>query len=74
MITPLQGTALYGLHKAQQGMHTAASRIVQAPHAASDELNRSFAELKQHRNAAVANVKVLSAADRTIGTLLDELA
>jgi hypothetical protein len=34
-------------------------------------MTRAIVELKQHENAAKANIKTLKVADRTLGSLLD---
>ncbi|RMG36685.1 MAG: hydrolase, partial [Gammaproteobacteria bacterium] len=66
-----------GLQRARQGMRTAANEIARSPIKDSRrpvDLNRSLVELKQHENAARANIKTLKTAFDTVGTLLDEMA
>ena len=75
MIDGIHKTALQGLARSQQGVAKAADDIARFPIKGSKtDLNRSLLELRQHELAAKANVETLKTADKTLGTLLDEMA
>lgn len=75
MIKPLSQVALQGFQRAQQGMVKSANAIARQPLTQDQgDVNRSMLELRQHEQAAKANVQALKAADQTIGSLLDEMA
>jgi hypothetical protein len=72
MINKLSNTALLGIHRSTQGMARSAAEIARAS-LPGDRTNmtRAMVELKQHEQAAKANVKTLAASDRLLGSLLD---
>ena len=75
MIDGIHKTALQGLARSQRGVAKAADDIARFPIKGSKtDLNRSLLELRQHELAAKANVETLKTADKTLGTLLDEMA
>ena len=72
MINKLGNTALQGIQRSTQGMARSAAEIARAGKP-DDKTNmtRALIELKQHEQAAKANIKTLATADKTLGALLD---
>jgi hypothetical protein len=72
VINKLGNIGLQGLERSRQGMARSAADIAKAVKP-SDRTNmtRAIIELKQHENAAKANIKTLEVADKTLGSLLD---
>lgn len=72
MIGKLGSTALEGIQRSSQGMLHNASEIARATTPADGKnLTEALVGLKQHEQAAKANVKTLETADKLIGSLLD---
>jgi hypothetical protein len=72
MIGKIGNIAVQGIHRAAQGLERSASAIARAGRSGSTEdMTRALVELKQHEQAAKANVKTLKTADKAIGSLLD---
>lgn len=72
MIGKIGNIAVQGIHRATQGLERSASAIARAGRSGSTaDMTRAMVELKQHEQAAKANIKTLQAADKTIGSLLD---
>ncbi len=72
MISKLGNTALQGIQRSTQGMTRSAVEIARAGKPGDrTNMTRAIVELKQHENAAKANMKTLAAADRMLGSLLD---
>lgn len=72
MIGKLGNTAFQGLQRSQQGMARSAAEIARATKPADrTTMTRAIVELKQHENAAKANIKTLATADQALGSLLD---
>ncbi len=75
MISKLGNTAVQGIHRSTQGMARSAGAIARAgQHGDTSDMTRAMVELKQHEHAAKANMKVLAATDRMLGSLLDTKA
>jgi hypothetical protein len=75
MIKPLTHIALQGIQRSQRNAAQAASDIARYPvKGQQSDLNRSLLQLRQQENITKANVRTLETADKTLGTLLDELA
>lgn len=72
MISKLGNTAIQGLQRSTQGMARSAAEIARA-NTPGEKTNvaRAMVELKQHEQAAKANIKTLQTADRMLGSLLD---
>lgn len=72
MIGKIGNIAVQGIHRATQGLERSAGAIARAGrNGSTEDMTRALVELKQHEQAAKANMKTLKAADRTLGTLLD---
>ena len=72
MISKLGATALQGFQRSQQGMARSAAEIARATKPADrTTMTRAMVELKQHENAAKANIKTLETERETLGALLD---
>lgn len=72
MISKLGNTALQGIQRSTQGMLRSANEIAQTNRPGdTPDITRAMVELKQHEQAAKANIKTLSAADSMLGSLLD---
>lgn len=72
MISKLGHIAMQGVQRSTQGMARSAAEIARASKPGDKtNMTRAMVELKQHENAAKANIKTLSAADRMLGSLLD---
>ncbi|MCB1787355.1 MAG: hydrolase [Chromatiaceae bacterium] len=72
MISKLGNTALQGLQRSTQGMTRSAVEIARASRPGDQSnMTRAMVELKQHEQAAKANIKTLATADRVLGSLLD---
>ena len=74
-ITPIKGTTLQGIQRGLQGIRANAAEIAR-PHHASNSIPakdsvRAMVELHQNARQATASVKVFSAAEQMIGSLLD---
>jgi len=72
MISKLSQTAVQGIQRSTQGMARSAAQIARAS-LPGDRTNmtRAMVELKQHEQAAKANIKTLATSDKLIGSLLD---
>ena len=72
MISKLGNSALSGIARSTQGMARSATEIARASQPGDQpNITRAMIELKQHEQAAKANMKSLAAADRLLGSLLD---
>ncbi len=72
MINKLGNTALQGIQRSTQGMTRSAAEIARAGKPGDKtNMTRALIELKQHEQAAKANIKTLATADKTLGSLLD---
>lgn len=72
MISKLGNTALQGIQRNTQGMARSAAEIARASRPGDQpDMTRAMIELKQHEQAAKANMKTLAAADKLLGSLLD---
>ena len=72
MINKLGNTALQGIQRSTQGMARSAAEIARAGQPGDKtNMTRALIELKQHEQAAKANIKTLATADKTLGALLD---
>ena len=75
MVESITGNALQGIQRAQNGMQRSASNIARANQNIQREntkdLTRSLVELNQYKNAGIASMKVLKAADEILGSILD---
>jgi len=72
MINKLPNTALNGLQRNNLGLRNTANDIARYPlKTGKNDFNRSLLQLKQHEQAAKANVQSLKTADELVGTLLD---
>jgi predicted protein tyrosine phosphatase len=72
MISKVHNTALHGIQRSTQGMARSAAEIARASGPGeSTSMTRAMVELKQHEQAAKANIKTLAVADRVLGSLLD---
>ncbi len=72
MISKLGNTALQGIQRSTQGMARSAAEIARASKpGAKENITRAIVELKQHEQAAKANMKTLAAEDKMLGALLD---
>lgn len=78
MVDNVTSNALQGIQRAQNGMQRSASNIARTGKLGqtenSKDLTRSLVELNQHKNAAIASMKVLKTADEMLGSLLDVTA
>jgi len=72
MIGKIGNSALQGIQRSTQGVARSAAEIARAAKP-GDRTNmiRAMVELKQHEQAAKANIKTLAAADKMLGALLD---
>ena len=72
MINKLANTALSGIQRSTQGMARSATEIARAVKPGDrTTMTRALVELKQHEQAAKANIKTLETAHQTLGSLLD---
>lgn len=72
MVDSVTSNALSGIQRAQNGMQRNASNIARANQGDNTkDVTRSLVELNQHKNAGIASMKVLKAADELLGSLLD---
>lgn len=72
MISKLGNAALGGIARSTQGMVRSAAEIARASQPGDQpDMTRAMIELKQHEQAAKANMKSLAATDRILGSLLD---
>ncbi len=75
MVDSVTSNALQGIQRAQNGMQRSASHIASSSqpgqHEKTKDMTRSLVELNQHKNAGLASIKVLKAADEILGSLLD---
>lgn len=72
MINKLGNIAMQGLQRSTRGMQGSAVEIARATKPGSKtNMTRAIVELKQHEQAAKANIKTLETADKTLGALLD---
>jgi flagellar hook-associated protein FlgK len=72
MISKLGNTALQGIQRSTQGLARSAREIANASRPGDQgDMARAIVELKQHEQAAKANMKTLTAADKLLGSLLD---
>jgi len=72
MIGKLGDSALQGIQRSTQGMARSALDIARSARPGdSANMTRAMIELRQHEQAAKANMETLAAADRMLGSLLD---
>lgn len=72
MIDKIGFSAIQGLQRSKAGMVNSASTIARAGQREdTSDVTRAMVELKQHEQAAKANVKTLQTADSLLGSLLD---
>ena len=72
MISKLHNSALQGIQRSTQGMARSATEIARAANPGDrTTMTRALVELKQHEQAAKANIKTLETAHETLGSLLD---
>ena len=72
MVDSVSSSALQGIQRAQNGMQRNASNIARSNQPDNPkDMTRSLVELNQHKNAGMASMKVLKAADEMLGSLLD---
>lgn len=72
MISKIGHTAVQGIQRSTQGMARSAAEIARAGTPGDrPDMTRALVELKQHEQAARANIKTLATADRLLGSLLD---
>jgi hypothetical protein len=72
VISKLGNIGLQGFQRSQQGMARSAAEIAKASQPGDrTTMTRAIVELKQHENAAKANIKTLETADKVLGSLLD---
>ena len=67
-------TALFGLQQNQQQLQQAADTVARGAGNDTTAPAEPLLRVKAASNAAQANIRVLNAADETLGTLLNELA
>jgi len=72
MISRLSNSALQGIQRSTQGFARSAAEIARKPTPGDQpDVTRAMVELKQHEQAARANMKTLTVADKMLGSLLD---
>lgn len=72
MIDKLGNIAARGLQQSTRSMQRSAVEIARAAKPGSKtNMTRAVVELKQHEQAAKANIKTLETANKTLGALLD---
>ena len=72
MIDKLGNTALQGIQRSTQGMVRSAVEIARSSRPGDPaDMTRAIVELKQHEQAARANMKTLATAEKLLGSLLD---
>ena len=71
MVDSVTSNALQGIQRAQNGMQRNASQIARSSQPGQQDITRSLVELNLHKNAGLASIKVLKAADEILGSLLD---
>lgn len=72
MIGKMTDSALQGIQRSTQGMARSAAEIARTSKPGDQpNMTRAMVELKQHEQAAKANIKTLQAADSLLGSLLD---
>jgi flagellar hook protein FlgE len=72
MIGKLGDSALQGIQSGTRGMIRSAAEIARSARTGDrPDMTRALVELKQHEQAAKANMKTLTTAEKMLGSLLD---